>query len=246
MHEPIAVDSVDGSLDGIGVSEQIYLNVRRAIITEQIPAGTRLTEARLATALQVSRVPLREALPRLEADGFIVTAPNRSPVVTGWSTTRVLDTFDARLAIEPDAVRLATIAVSTGASTERVEAAIADADRLLEGSSALELAERHAHIYYLLVNTAGSALLTTFMRTLSHHLTWLFYLSPLPQPRRAYQELTEVVDAIRNGEGGLAKASMIRHIASRRDAALETIDAVTSEIPQSWGNPKPPRRRREG
>src|SRR5687768_17531126 len=57
------------------LSESTYARVRRELLTDVIPPGTRLREVELAARLQVSRTPVREALRRLESDGFVVRAP---------------------------------------------------------------------------------------------------------------------------------------------------------------------------
>jgi DNA-binding GntR family transcriptional regulator len=56
--------------------EHVYRTLRRALATGRIPEGTHLIETELAAQLGVSRTPVRDALRRLESDGF---AERRSP-----------------------------------------------------------------------------------------------------------------------------------------------------------------------
>lgn len=234
MQEKIVVDPVDSTRSSSGVSEQIYDNVRRSIILGDIPSGTRLTEQRLAEALGVSRVPLREALPRLEAHGFITTIKHRSATVTGWSKARVMDLFDLRLAIEPEAVRLSTNAVRTGASTGRVQRAIEEAEEAAGTKTRLQHAELLSLVYTRFTELTGNEVLPRLMDSLSQQLTWLLYLSPLKDSAGAYSDLRDVLAAVQAGDGLLAHATMYRHIALQRFPAVDEIEARTAHIPDSW------------
>jgi len=94
-------------LGDVPLSAKVYEEVRRRIIVGRYPQGSRLPEQRLAEDLQVSRVPLREAIPQLEADGFVRTLPRRGAVVSTWTTKQVHDLFDTRLGLDVLDARLA-------------------------------------------------------------------------------------------------------------------------------------------
>lgn len=72
---------------GLGepLSAQMYQTLRRGIILGEYPQGSPLKEARLADELAVSRIPIRAAIPHLENEGFLTTAPRRSARVTTWT-----------------------------------------------------------------------------------------------------------------------------------------------------------------
>lgn len=87
------------------LSRQIYSTLREGIVIGRFPQGTRLAEQRLASELDVSRVPLREAIPMLEVDGFVTTLPRRGAVVSTWTLKAAHDLFDTRLCLEVGAAR---------------------------------------------------------------------------------------------------------------------------------------------
>ena len=64
------------------LSVKIYEELRERIIEGTLAAGERIRERELAAEFNVSRIPIREAMPRLEAEGFIKTLPRRGAVVT--------------------------------------------------------------------------------------------------------------------------------------------------------------------
>src|ERR1700712_5674646 len=110
MTEPAVPEERPESL-----SRQIYAVLREGIIRGRYPQGSRLAEQRLAREFQVSRVPMREAVPRLATDGFVHTVPRRGAVVSQWSIKAANDLFDLRLCIEVGAARYAARQVAGGA-----------------------------------------------------------------------------------------------------------------------------------
>jgi len=59
--------------------------VRKEIIDGSLSPGERLTETNLADRFDVSRTPVREALVRLQADGFVELVRNRGAFVSKWT-----------------------------------------------------------------------------------------------------------------------------------------------------------------
>ena len=74
--------------------------LRNAIITGEIRSGTRLIEAELCEALNVSRGSVREAIRQLEAERLITVEPRNGPVVTSLSTKQIADIYDIRMMLE--------------------------------------------------------------------------------------------------------------------------------------------------
>ena len=93
--------------------------LRRLVITGELPPGTRIVEDRLAARLGVSRNPVREALQALAAEGFVDILPRRGAVVAQVTQAEAEDLFDVRAALEPLAARLAARR-SDGAGHERL------------------------------------------------------------------------------------------------------------------------------
>lgn len=88
--------------------ETVYLQLRHAIHNGALKPGEVLRQEDLARKLGVSRAPLREALPRLEADGMIALRPRRGYYVVTLDPDEIEDIFDVRATMEEKAVRAAT------------------------------------------------------------------------------------------------------------------------------------------
>jgi len=96
------------ALDKATLTERVYQSLRDDILSNRLPPDTRLQEATIAAALEVSRGPVREAFRRLEAEGLINLIPRRGAIVRSLSPEEFLDAYRVREALEVLAVRLAT------------------------------------------------------------------------------------------------------------------------------------------
>ena len=87
--------------------ETIAESMRRAIVLGELPAGVHLEEPALAQKFGVSRIPIREALVRLEHEGLVRSEPRRGSFVIGVSGDDIHDIYELRELIECCAVRRA-------------------------------------------------------------------------------------------------------------------------------------------
>ena len=81
--------------------------LRRAISAGELAPGIQLRQDELAEKFGTSRIPVREALRQLEAEGFVTFLPNRGAVVSDLSIDEVIELLEIRIALECHALRLA-------------------------------------------------------------------------------------------------------------------------------------------
>lgn len=81
--------------------------LREAILNGNIAEGRQLRQDELAEQFGTSRIPVREALRQLEAEGLVKIVPNKGAVVRRLSVDDVLEMLDIRIALECHALRLA-------------------------------------------------------------------------------------------------------------------------------------------
>jgi DNA-binding GntR family transcriptional regulator len=82
------------------LADQVADRIVDAIIAREFVSGTRLIETELASALHVSRVPVREAIRILESQGLIVAAPQRGMQVGQFDATWAQQLHETRVAME--------------------------------------------------------------------------------------------------------------------------------------------------
>jgi DNA-binding GntR family transcriptional regulator len=91
----------------ITATEHVLEKLRTAILAGDLPAGDTLRQEDLAARLGVSRMPVREAIKRLQSEGLVEVLPSRRVRVAALSRAEIEDIYDMRAALEPLAVGLA-------------------------------------------------------------------------------------------------------------------------------------------
>jgi DNA-binding GntR family transcriptional regulator len=80
--------------------------LRDQIIRGEIPEGAQLRQDAIANQYRVSRIPVREALRQLDAEGLIAIVPNRGAVVPALSPEDIEELFSIRALLEPEVLKL--------------------------------------------------------------------------------------------------------------------------------------------
>ena len=85
----------------------VYEALRKAIIEGDLAEGENLRQDQIAQMFNISRIPVREALSRLEQHGLITTQRYKGAVVAGLSVEEIEEIFEFRALIEAEVIRLA-------------------------------------------------------------------------------------------------------------------------------------------
>jgi DNA-binding GntR family transcriptional regulator len=202
---------------------QIHARLREAIMRGEYPQGHRLAEVRIADELDVSRVPLREAVPMLEMEGFVVTSPRRGAVVTTWTSELIHDLFDLREVLEVGAAGLAARAVGRGAPVEPIERALQHSHAVVEAGDPYEIAEASTLFHQAIVETTGNALMQASMRSVSGRVQWLFILTSELDVHDAFHDHVELAAAIGVGNERMAEALAFAHIERDREPSFAVL-----------------------
>jgi DNA-binding GntR family transcriptional regulator len=136
------------------VVELVIDEVRRSILEGSLAPGAPVSIADLSNRLQVSHIPVREALRRLEGEGLIELRRSRSAVVASLSPEDLHHVFHLRALLEADLMARAVKAY-TDEDIEKLEAAY-DALKRRPDDSAEDLSTRHTYFHHLLYAPAAS------------------------------------------------------------------------------------------
>lgn len=141
-----------------------YRQVREAILSGVFTAGQSLGQEEIASQIGTSRVPLREALQKLEAEGLVVLRPRRGYIVTSLDPDDIQDIFDIRMMLEERAGYLATLR-ATPEDVAAVEALLHEMDGLTitNAAEATIFAERNSAFHDRLYAGSGRAQLCRLM-----------------------------------------------------------------------------------
>jgi DNA-binding GntR family transcriptional regulator len=88
-------------------SQHAYDTILGAILNRKVRSGQRLAEIPVAKAINLGRTPVREALMRLEADGFVTTEPRVGLVVASNTLETISEIYEVREVLESFSARLA-------------------------------------------------------------------------------------------------------------------------------------------
>ena len=100
------------ALSHLTIQQAVADAVRSRIIAGELAAGTRIDQDALAAEFSVSRMPVREALRQLGAEGFVTIVPHRGAIVTALSPAEVEEIYEIRATLEGVAARHASQALT--------------------------------------------------------------------------------------------------------------------------------------
>lgn len=131
MIYPVAVN-LSKPLQPTLLADQVYDVLHKAIISGELPAGSRLRIRDVAEQVGTSVMPVREAIRRLEEGGFAEREPHKGAVVKGLTLEELIHVYDVRKVLEREAARLGVERISADdcarmeAEYGRMRAAIAE------------------------------------------------------------------------------------------------------------------------
>lgn len=134
--------------------EAILVELRRLIVTGELPAGQKIIQEQLAQKLGVSRVPVREALRILEGEGLIRTEPHRGSFVVKLSPTEYVQLLQLRRLLETDALPVAVPALQDE-HFRVLEDCIAEMDIAAERGDAPALIQANRHFHMTIIEPSG-------------------------------------------------------------------------------------------
>ncbi|MES2124699.1 MAG: GntR family transcriptional regulator [Gemmatimonadota bacterium] len=128
--------------------------LRERILAGEWVAGARLRQEALAADLGVSRIPLREALRRLEAEGLVTIEPHRGAVVAPLPTAEVAELFELRALIESDLARRAVPRL-TAADDSALRTAAAEFERAVSAGDVPAWGDANRRFHFALYRPAN-------------------------------------------------------------------------------------------
>lgn len=200
--------------------ERAYDELRARIVGLELTPGTRLIERDLAEELEVSRIPLREAMQRLQQDGLVVVVPRQGAIVSPFTVDDVRDLFDVRESLEVLAARLA----AERADQQGLDALAAQLDtarRATKRGDKPAIAAANAGFHTIIVDLAANPLLDSILKPLEARTQWLFHLTKDRDAGVQCREHEELLAAIADHDPDRAAESAFHHVHSGRDASLE-------------------------
>jgi DNA-binding GntR family transcriptional regulator len=217
--------------------------LREKILRGEIGEGEQLRQDALAAEYGVSRIPLREALRQLEAEGLVSFFPHRGAVVSTLSVAEIAELFEIRALIEPDILKRA-IPKLTPEHIDRAEELIEASRIVFQHESDVgrwgELNWKfHSTLYAPAMRPRSMAVIEKLNINIDRYLR--IHLLLTRGTARAIIEHRAILEACRGKQSGLATKMLKRHILEAGVSLVQSLQRQREIAAARTGQEKPKR-----
>lgn len=205
--------------------EIVFETLREAIINTVLKPGERLMEIQLAEEMGVSRTPVREAIRKLELEGFVVMIPRKGAYVAGISMKDIADVFEIRAALEGLAAGLAAERI-TDEELEQLERILVKIGECVKNNDLEKLIDVDTEFHDTLFKATRNERLAQIVSNLREQIQ-RFRTASLATPGRmkyAFDEHKKIVEALSERNVELAQALAREHIENAENSMLDVFD----------------------
>ncbi|MBV6657490.1 MAG: GntR family transcriptional regulator [Devosiaceae bacterium] len=197
-------------------------DIRERILSGDLAEGVTIRQEALAEEYTVSRMPVREALRRLDAEGLVHVTNNQGATVTKHSLDEIAEIFDLRMLVEVDLFRHAIPAI-TQADVERCEAALEAMEASYDADDVAKWGALNFTFHTALYAPAGRSLTNDVLHriNLQSDRYVRMNLSVMQQRDLARKEHRELLELARTGQTDEACALLTQHIAQTKTNLLK-------------------------
>jgi GntR family transcriptional regulator, rspAB operon transcriptional repressor len=195
----------------------VYEFITDAISRGKLKQGASLTEEWIGSQLNMSRTPVREAIIRLQADGFITVINNRA-MITPITPVDIQEIFQLRLLLEPYAA-----AACIGMIDREKVLEIQNFTKELYRKNKVTFSINIHDLHNLIIESTRNKRLISIVKNLQGQVTRLLNVSGRIPDRIAHslEEHLVIIDAILAGDRPSAEQSMRNHIQSNMNDMLD-------------------------
>lgn len=191
-------------------SQPIYEALRNDILSGKLNAGAPLRQDEIAKVHGVSKMPVREALMKLEAEGYVLFRKNKGATVREISVTELLNLMDIRIALECKALELAI--------PNQIQSDHDEAQRLLDdygqGNAAPQWSEMNQRFHFMLYEPCGNAQLLELIADIQRRIgpATRLLVTETSGFDRPNKEHLDILEACKAGEAETAVRLLKEHI----------------------------------
>jgi DNA-binding GntR family transcriptional regulator len=189
--------------------------LRRLILDGDLLPGTHLTELAISERLGVSRLPVREAFRRLEAEGLLEALPRRGVRVVELDSDELETVREIRIALELMAVRR-TVERAEPEVLDQLRVVLSDGESATSAQDAVRLDELNDVFHELLSRGSGSRFLADTLRSVrnqAHHLVG----GKSAAVGNSWEEHARIIEAVLSSDAEFAVLLMRRHLSARHE-----------------------------
>ncbi len=230
MSNNVIISPIKGLTQRKSLGEDVFEHLKSGIVSGKVKPGERLVETRIADTLGISRTPVREAIHKLEREGFLRKLSGGGFSVLGLTHQDIDETFGIRSVLEAYAARLAAENHRKG-ELARLEKRIEQYQHCLEHGDIKALEVINTRFHDLLYTMSNSPRLIKMINDLKAQIQRFRHiiLSQEKMAQRSNEDHKLMVAAIRNRDADGVEILVREHILRGKTAVLRQLDPVSDE-----------------
>ena len=184
------------------LANQAYTAIKKDILTCKLDPGSTIAQSQLAKQYVFSLTPVREALKRLEQEGYVQSIPRFGYLISAITLQDVEDLYDLRLVLEQSAVRMA-IQRATDEQLAQIQEKATFTYKFKDRGSYLEFLEQNVNFHVSIALVSRNRKLAEMLANVLIEMTRIFNLG---------LDLRDSAEEMRNEHITLAAALVARNI----------------------------------
>jgi DNA-binding GntR family transcriptional regulator len=208
--------------------ERVYEQLKAMAISFQFPPESRINELALSRRIGVSRTPLREALNRLAAEGFLRFSAQLGFFQKPLTVQTTNDLYELRAQIERSVVRLLVERASDATLDELDALAAGQAD--LAGVDARCRVEADERFHKALAERTGNAELVDLLNKVNERMRFVRWIDMEDGAADSQAQHRAILDALRRRDAAAAERVMIDHLTPTREQIVATVKEAFARI----------------
>jgi len=208
----------------------VFDTLREAIISGTLAPGERLMEIQLAEDMGVSRTPVREAIRKLELEGFVVMIPRKGTYVAGFSMKQMSEVFEVRAALEELAVELSAERISDE-ELQQLENLLIRISNEIDGNDIETIVKLDEEFHDLLYKTARNSRLSSIINHITEQMH-RYRTESLSYPGRLksmVEEHRNIVESIARRDGETAKKAAREHMDRAEGSYIQAVMDINKQ-----------------
>ena len=196
------------------LADWVTASLREAILNGYFEPGEKLDQDLIAEELAVSRTPVREALRRLESEGFIEVRPHYGAFIAEVSPQDIREVYEVRRLLEAEVVRQVTPLIPESV-LEELERSLADAQAQFDAGDSARHFESDVYFHETIVNFVENRLLKEVLDGLTNRISMVRRFAqskPGPHLNESLKEHHAILQAMRQRDPEQAAELMRIHL----------------------------------
>jgi DNA-binding GntR family transcriptional regulator len=221
------------------LTKLVVNSIRDRILSGHFAPGERLVEAQLSGELGVSRMPVREALRELAAEGIVSIEPRRGAMVAVYTPEQVQELVEVRATLEALNAKLAAKRHDPE-QIRKLEQILAAGSKITERTDLAQIHKDNTNFHEALAQVAANSTLRDIVRALRDRTAVIFAPSSRKRAKQNWEEHAAILRAVVAGDAELAALLAARHVYNAAESI--TNGQPASEAEGKRGTPRALRR----